>query len=161
MYLKNTGPDICFAVNTLSQYLVQLRRVHLVATKHVMRYLKGTIDFGLYYDGNHDYRLYGFTDASWAGSVSDRRSTSGGCYCLGSAMISWFSRKQSSVALSIAEAEYIAACSASCEAIWLRKLMSGLLNLELYTTVILCDNQSCIKMKEKPMFHDKSKHIEI
>jgi len=126
-----------------------------------MRYLKGTIDFGLYYDGNHDYRLYGFTDASWAGSVSDRRSTSGGCYCLGSAMISWFSRKQSSVALSTVESEYIAAFSASCEAIWLRKLMSGLFNLDLDTTVILCDNQSCIKMTENLVFHDKSKHIEI
>ena len=83
MYLKNTRPDICFAVNTLSQYLVQPRWVHLVATKHVMRYLKGTIDFGLYYDGSHEYRLYGYTDADWARSVSDRRSTSSGCYCLG------------------------------------------------------------------------------
>ena len=62
MYLTNTRPDICFVVNTLSQYLVQPRRVHLVATKHVMRYLKGTIDFGLYYDNSHEYRLYGYTD---------------------------------------------------------------------------------------------------
>ena len=67
----------------------------------------------------------------------------------------------SCVALSTAEAEYIVACSASCEAIWLRKLMSGLFNLELDTTVILCDNQSCIKMTKNPVFHDKSKHIEI
>ena len=80
---------------------------------------------------------------------------------MGSAMISWFSRKQSSVALSTAEAEYIEACSASCEAIWLRKLMSGLFDLELDTTVILCDNQSCIKMTKNPVFHDKSNHIEI
>ena len=107
MYLTNTRPDICFAVNTLSQYLVQPRRVHLVAAKHVMRYLKGTIDFGLYYDGKHDYRLYGYIDANWNGSVSERKSTSGGCYCLGSTMISWFSRKQSCVFLSTAEAEYI------------------------------------------------------
>ena len=119
MYLTNTRRDICFVVNTLSQYLVQPRRVHLVAAKHVMRYLKGTIDFGIYYDGNHDYRLYGYTDADWAGSVPDRKSTSGGCYSLGSAMISWFSRKQSIVALSTTEAEYIAAFSASCEAIWI------------------------------------------
>ena len=76
-------------------------------------------------------------------------------------LISWFSRKQSSVALSTVEAEYIAAHSASCEAIWVRKLMSGLFNLELDTTVILCDNQSCIKMTENPVFHDRSKHREI
>ena len=73
--------------------------------------------------------------------------TLGGCYSLGSAMISWFSRKQSSVALSTAKAKYIAACSASREAIWLRNLMSGLFNLELDTTVILCDNESCVRDK--------------
>ena len=76
-------------------------------------------------------------------------------------MISWFSKKQSSVSLSTAEAEYIATCSACCEAIWIRKLMSRLFNLELDTTIILCDNQSCIKMTEDLVFHDKSKHIEI
>ena len=140
MYLTNTRLDICFAVNTLSQYLVQPRRVQLIAAKHVMRYLKGNIHFVLYYDENHEYILYGYMDADWAGSVSDRKNTSSGCYSLGFAMISWFSRKQSSVALSTAEAEYIAACSASCEAMWLRKLMSGLFNLELDTTMILCDN---------------------
>ena len=89
MCLTNSRPNIFFAVNTLSQYLVQPRQVHLVATKHVMRYLKGTIDFGgLYYDGSHEYRLYGYTDADWAASISDRKRTSGGCYSLGSAMIS-------------------------------------------------------------------------
>ena len=126
-----------------------------------MQSTKGTIDFGLYYDNSHEYRLYGYTDVDWAGSILDRKRISGGCYSLGSAMISWFSRKQFSVALSTAEAEYIAACSTSCEAIWLRKLLSGLFNLELDTTVILCDNQSCIKMTENPVFHNRSKHIEI
>ena len=111
MYLTNTRPNICFAVNTLSQHLVQPRPVHLVATKHVMRYLKGTIDFGLYYDGSHEYRLYGYTDADWVGSILDRKSTSGICFCLRSAMSSWFSKKQSSVSRSMAEAEYIADCS--------------------------------------------------
>ena len=72
-YRQIIGPDICFAVNTLSQYLVQPRRVHTVAAKHVMRYVKGTIEFGLYYDGSHEYRLYGYTDAYWAGSISDRK----------------------------------------------------------------------------------------
>ena len=76
-------------------------------------------------------------------------------------MISWFSKKQSSVALNMTEAEYIVACSTNCEEIWLQKLMSGLFDMELDTTMILCDNQSCIKMTENPVFHDKSKHIEI
>jgi hypothetical protein len=104
MYLTNTRPDICFAMNNLSQFLVEPRRVHLVAAKHVMRYLKGTIDYGLNYDGDHDFTLSGYIDVDWAGSVSDRKSTSGCCFSLGSTMISWQSRKQSSIALSTTEA---------------------------------------------------------
>jgi hypothetical protein len=76
-------------------------------------------------------------------------------------MISWQSRKQSSISLSTVEAEYIAACSASCEAIWLQKLLTNLFDLEMRATVILCDNQSYIKMTENLVFHDRSKHIEI
>ena len=101
-----------------------------------MRYLKGTLDCGLSYDGDHDFTLSGYTDSDCAGSVSVKKSTSGCCF----RMISWQSRKQSSIALNTAEAEYIAACSASCEAIWLRKLLTGLFDLEMEATTILCDN---------------------
>ena len=73
MYMKNTRLDIFFVVNTLSQYLVKPRQVHLIAAKHVMRYLIGTIDLGLYYGRDHDYKLYGYTD--WVGSVTDKKST--------------------------------------------------------------------------------------
>jgi hypothetical protein len=146
MYLMNTRPDIYFAVNTLSQFLVEPGRVHLVAAKHVMRYLKGTMDYGLSYDGDHDFTLSGYTDADWAGSVADRKIISGCFFNLGLAMISWQSRKQSSIPLSTAESYYIATCSASCEAIWLRKLLIGLFDLEMRAIAILCDNQSYIKM---------------
>jgi hypothetical protein len=161
MYLMNTRPDICFAVNTLSQLLVEPIHVHLVAAKLVMRYLKGTIDYGLSYDGDHDFTLSGYTDADWEGSVSDRKITSGFFFSLGSTMISWQSRKQSSIALNTVEVEHIVACSTSCEAIWLQKLLTDLFDLEMRATLILCDNQSCIKMIENPLFHDRSKHIEI
>jgi hypothetical protein len=90
-----------------------------MAAKHVMRYLKGTIDYGLSYGGDLNFTLSGYTNADWAGSVYDRKITSRWCFNFGSAMILWKSRKQSSIALSIAEAEYIAACSTSCEAIWI------------------------------------------
>ena len=76
-------------------------------------------------------------------------------------MISWFSEKNSIISLGIVEVEYIAACFASCETIWIQKLVSILFDMELDTTMILCDNQSCIKMTKNPVFHDKSKHIEI
>ena len=76
MYLTNTRPDICFAVNTLIQYLTDPRSVHLIATKHILRYLKGTIDYGLKYDANQKINLEGYVDSYWAGSAIDRKSTS-------------------------------------------------------------------------------------
>jgi hypothetical protein len=88
MYLTNTRPNIYFSMNTLSQFLVEPRHVHLVVAKHVMRYLKGTLDYGLSYDRDHNFTLSGYTNSDWAGSVSDRKSTSGCCFSLGSAMIS-------------------------------------------------------------------------
>jgi hypothetical protein len=161
MYLTNTRLDICFVVNTLSSFLVEYKHVHLVVAKHVVRYLKGTLDCGLSYDGYHDFRLSWYTNSNWDGSVSDRKSTSRCCFSMGSAMISWQSRKQSSISLSTVEEGYIVACSANCEAIWLQKLLTSLFNLEMEATMILCDNQSCIMMEENLVFHDNSKHIEI
>jgi hypothetical protein len=89
MYLMNTRLDIFFSVNTLSQFMVEPRHVHLVAAKHVMRYHKGTLDCGLNYYGDHDFTLSGYTDLDWAESVFDKKITSVCCFSLGSAMISW------------------------------------------------------------------------
>ena len=91
-----------------------------------MRYLKGTVEFGLRYTSDHEISLEGYTDADWTGSVTDRKSTFGCCFGLGSTVISWLSRKQSSVALSTAETKYMATCLASGEAVWLRKMISRL-----------------------------------
>ena len=106
-------------------------------------------------------KLQGFTDADWAGSPSDQKSTSGGIFNLGSAVVSWYNRKQRSIALSSVEAEYMAASQATCEVIWMRKILVGLFDQRMDPTVIYCDNQSCIKLSENPVFHDRSKHIDI
>jgi hypothetical protein len=95
------------------------------------------------------------------GSTVDRKSTSGYCFSLGLAMISWSSRKQGSIAQSTAEVEYIVASVASRQAVWLRKLLSDLFCSKLEPTVIHCDIQSYIKLTENPVFHDRSKHIEM
>jgi hypothetical protein len=116
---------------------------------------------GLRYVGDGELMLHGFVDSDWAGDAGGRKSTSGFCFSLGSGMISWFSRKQATVALSSIEAEYMAASSASCEAIWLHKLIAELTNQMLEPTVVYCDNQSCIRLSENPVFHDHSKHIDI
>ena len=114
IFLVNTLPDVCFAMKTLSQHMVEPHNIHWVGAKKLLRYLWGTIDHGLRYTAR-SMTLLGYTYVDWAGSVVDHKSTSGCCFTLGSAS----SRKQKSVALSTAEAEYIAACMACCEATWL------------------------------------------
>jgi hypothetical protein len=161
MYLVNTKSDISFAVNTLSQFMVELRQVHWVVAKRVLKYLRGTVGFGLRYAKGDGVRLHGYSNSNWAGSVVDRKNTSSGCFNLGSIVVSWFSEKQTFVALGSVEAEYMAASLVSCEAIWLRKLLTGLFGQVLEPTVIYCENQSCIKLSDSRVFHDRSKHIEI
>jgi hypothetical protein len=104
MYLVNTQPDICFDVNTLSQFQVEPRHEHWIVAKHVLRYIHGTLNYGLRYTSSNDIQLHGFTDSDWAGSAKDRRSTSRICFSFNSTMISWDSRKQSFVTLSTIEA---------------------------------------------------------
>ena len=103
-----------------------LRDIHFIGEKHVMRYLKGTLDYGLRYASSGEIKLHGYLDSDWGGSAKYRKSTSGCCFSLGLGMISWFNRKQTSVALRTAEAKNIATCSACSEAVWLRKMLEGL-----------------------------------
>jgi hypothetical protein len=161
LYVVHTRPDICYAVNALSQFMAEPRQRHWVATKHVLRYLRGTITCGLRYTSSGGMFLHGYVDSDWVGSLVDKKSTFGYCFSLGSTMISWSSRKQGSIAQSTVEAEYIAASDANREAIWLRKLILGLFGDRLETTIIHCDNQSCVKLTENLVFHDRSKHIDM
>ena len=124
-------------------------------------YINNTVDYGLKYKADQKINLEGYVDSDWAGSAIHRKSTSGCCFSMGSGVICWFSRKQSYVAPSTAEADYVTACSASCEEVWLWKLLSNLFDLQLDDTCIYCDKKSCVKLLENLVFHDKSKHIEI
>ena len=108
MYLVNTRLDPSFAVNTLIQFMVEPQRVHWIAAKHVLRYIVGMVDYGLHYVRGDGIRLVGYSDSDWAGCASDQKSTSGCCFGLGLAFVSWFDKKQKSVVLSSVEAEYMA-----------------------------------------------------
>ena len=161
MYLVNTRPDICYAVNQLSQAMAKPTKLFWKAGKHVLRYLRGTSEYGLWYMKTNEVKFHGFTDADWAGSPSDRKSTSGGVFSIGSIAVSCYNRKQRSLALSLVEEKYIAVSQATCEAIWMRKILVGLFGSHLDPTVIHCDNQSCIKLSINLVFHDRTKHIDI
>ena len=106
--------------------MVEPRSVHWVTAKHVLCYLSGIVYFGLDYRRSEGIKLVGYTDSYWVGSVADRKSTSECCFSLGSAAVSWFSRKQKSIALSSTVVEYMAASQASCEELWLHKLLVNL-----------------------------------
>ena len=142
MYLVNTKLDIFYAINSLSQFMVELKRAHWVAAKHVLRYLQGTVDYRILYTRSKDIRLSGFTDVDWAGSSVDRKSTSRYCFSVGSSMVSWCSRKQNSIALRSIEAEYMAANTVTCKAIWLTKLLVSLFKKRMEANNVYCDNQS-------------------
>lgn len=117
MYFVNTRPNICFAVNPVSEFMVEPTRVHWVVAKHVLRYLRGTTNYRLCYRQVDGVKLEGFTDAYWARSSTNRKSTPSGIFSIGSDTVSWYSRKQRSVALNSTEAEYMVFSQATCEAI--------------------------------------------
>jgi hypothetical protein len=129
--------------------------------KHVLRYLRGTVGHGLRYTSNIDMIWQEYIDSDWAGSAVDKKSTFRCCFTLGSSMVSWCSRKRTSVALSTTKAEYIALSMTVREAVWLHKLLANLSEHVLDSTIIHYGNQSCVKISDNPVFHDKSNHIEI
>ena len=127
-----------------------------------MRYVKSTVDYGLFYVRDKPLTLIGYTDADWAaGCPIDRRSTSGYAFGFGSGMISWSSKKQPTVALSSTEAEYRGAALAACEIAWLLKLMADL-DIQVDAPVkLLCDNLSSVLLAMNPVYHARTKHIEV
>ena len=116
--------------------------MHWTIAKHILRYITVIVDYGLDYVKSDGVKLVGYSDSHWASCASDRKSTSRCCFELGSVVVSWFNRKQKSVALSSVEAKYMVVSQVSCEAIWLRKLLVGLFGREMRSTTIYCDNQS-------------------
>ena len=115
-----TRPDISRAVGAASKYCSNLSEAHLTAVKRILRYLKKTINLGLKYEKLESSTLVGYSEADWAGDLDDRHSTSGNLFLLSGVPVSWLSKKQSTVALSTAEAEYMSLSGATQEAVWLR-----------------------------------------
>ncbi|KAL0359322.1 UNVERIFIED_CONTAM: Retrovirus-related Pol polyprotein from transposon RE1 [Sesamum angustifolium] len=161
IYLTTTRPEIAFSVSVISQFMQSPRSSHLDAAKRILRYIKGSLDYGLLYKNSNDFKLKGFTDADWAGDASDRRSTSGYCFNIVSVVVSWCSKKQSTVALSSTGAEYMAATIATQECIWLKRLIGDIYGKVNYTVPIECDNESAIRLASNPVFHGRTKHVEI
>ena len=123
LYLTTSRPDIAFSIGVCARYQAAPKESHLTTVKRIIRYINGTPDYGLWYSKDLNACLAGYLDADWAGSVDDRKSTTEGCFYLGNNLVSWMSKKQNSVSLSTAEAEYIAAGSCCTQLLWIKKLI--------------------------------------
>ncbi|RVW56421.1 Retrovirus-related Pol polyprotein from transposon TNT 1-94 [Vitis vinifera] len=160
-YLTITRPDISFPVSVVSQFLQSPCDSHWDAVIRILRYIKSTPGQGVLYENRGHTQVVGYTDADWAGSPTDRRSTSGYCVFIGGNLISWKSKKQDVVARSSAEAEYRAMALATCELIWLRHLLQELRFGKDEQMKLICDNQAALHIASNPVFHERTKHIEV
>ena len=145
----------------MSQYLSAPRSTHYAAVLRILRYLKGTLFHGFFYSAQSPLVLHAFSDADWVGDPTDRRSTTGYCFLLGSSLISWRSKKQTFVARCSTEAEYRAFADTTSELLWLRWLLKDLGVSTSSITPLYYDNQSVIHITHNDVFHEWTKHIEI
>ncbi|XP_068504649.1 secreted RxLR effector protein 161-like [Phaseolus vulgaris] len=160
LYLTTSRPNIMFTVCLCARFQSCPKESHLKAAKRILKYLKGTISMGLWYPSLSPIHLVGFSDSDFAGCKLDRKSTSGTCHLLGSSLISWHSKKQACVALSIAEAEYIAAGSCCAQILWFKQQLEDF-GLKISKIPLLCDNTSAINLTKNQVQHSRTKHIEI
>ncbi|KAI5344133.1 hypothetical protein L3X38_012010 [Prunus dulcis] len=159
LYLTATRPNIMFATSLLARFMHCPTSKHLGTAKHVLRYVKGILDYGLEYVKGKVAVLIGYCDSDWSGSVDDSKSTSGYAFSFGSGVFAWASVKQNCVALATAEAEYISASEATTQAIWLRFVLEDFGELQTEATPLHCDNISAIAITRNPVFHQKTKDI--
>ncbi|XP_066396202.1 secreted RxLR effector protein 161-like [Miscanthus floridulus] len=158
-YLCNSRPDLVYAVGYLSRFMEAPHQEHLAAVKRVLRYVAGTLHWGLHYHlgrkNEGTPKLVGYSDSDLAGDINDRKSTSGLIFFLVGGPIVWQS------VLSSYEAEYIAAAGAVCEAVWLPRLLAELIGGAVLESKLKVDNKSTIALIKNPMYHDWSKHIDV
>ena len=158
-----TRPDLSSAVGVLNQFMNNPRLHHVKGVKRVLRYIKGTLHYGICFDksSDADFKLYGFSDADWASDVNMRKSTSGYICRIGGATIVWKSKRQSIAALSSTEAEYVALSSATQDIVWLRSLLAAMGLEQKEATKLHEDIQGSISLSKNPKSHSHTKHIGI
>jgi hypothetical protein len=160
LYLCASRPDIMLSVCMCARFQADPKEVHLRAVKRILRYLVQTPKFGFWYPKGSSFDLLGHFDADCAGCKIDRKSTLGTCQFLGRSMMSWASKKQNSVALSTAEAEYIATGHYCAQLLWMRQTLRDF-GYKFSKVPLLCDNESAIRMADNPIEHNHTKHIAI
>ncbi|GJY10948.1 ribonuclease H-like domain-containing protein [Tanacetum coccineum] len=160
-YLTFTRPDLSYAVQQVCLYMHDPCDPHFTTLKHILRYVRGTIDYGLQLHVSSTTQLIAYTDADWAGCPVTRRSTSGYCVFLGDNLLSWSAKSQATLSRSSAEAEYRGVANVVAETAWIRNLLCELHTPLFTATLVYCDNVSAVYMSTNPVQHQRTKHIEI
>lgn len=160
-YVVHTRLDIALPVGIVARFLAKPREYHMMAIKRIMRYLKGTEDYGLWHKFGANLDLKVFTDADWVENFDDKKSTSGGAFFLGKRLVSWIRKKKNCTSQSTAEAEYVATTVNCSNIIWFKQLLE-VMKVEIKELVIMfCDNTSATNISKNPVMHSKTKHIAI
>jgi hypothetical protein len=160
LYLTASRPDIMFSVRMCAHFQACPKEPHLSAIKRILRYLKHTPSIGLWYPKGAKFQLVGYSNSDYAGCKIDRKSTSGGCHLLERSLVSWSSKKQNSVALSTAEAEYIATGACCAQILYIKQTLLDY-GVVLEKVPLLCDNKSAVKIANNLVQHSRTKHIHI
>nr|KYP46558.1 Copia protein [Cajanus cajan] len=160
LYLTMSRLDIMFSVCVCARFQVRPKEVHLQAIKRILRYLKGTPNLGISFYRSHNFSLLGYCDADYAGDKWERKSTSEGCHFLGRCLASWTSKRQSTIALSTCEVEYVAAGQCLTQLLWIKHQLQ---DYDIYESsiTVLCDNTATINISKNPVLRSRTKHIEI
>jgi len=161
IYLSHTRPDIAYPVSVVSQFMHSPSEDHMNAVIRILRYLKSSPRKGLMFSKYDHLRVEGYTDADWAGNVSDRKSTSGYFTFVGENLVTWRSKKQNVVALSSAEAEFRGMAKGLCELLWLKRLLTEIDFAPSCEMDLFCDNKAAIDISHNPIQHDRTKHVEV
>ncbi|XP_051151852.1 uncharacterized mitochondrial protein AtMg00810-like [Andrographis paniculata] len=159
-YITHTRPDLGYSVGLVSRYMASPKESHYKAFKQILRYIKGTMSYGPFYHKGGNGRLHGYSDSSHGMDPDDRKGTTGMAFYFSGNLITWCLQKQRTVALSSYEAEFMAATSAACQALWLRNLLVDLTGWEAQRVKLYVDNKSAISLMKNPVFHGRSKHID-
>ncbi|KAF7127450.1 hypothetical protein RHSIM_Rhsim11G0030000 [Rhododendron simsii] len=150
LYLTASRPDIAFSVGVCARYQANPKESHLTAVKRVIKYINGTMGYGIWLSKDTNSNLAGFSDADWAGCADDRKSTSGECFYFGNNLVAWLSKKQNSISLSTTDTEYIAAGSACTQLLWMKQMLDDY-GLPQECITLYCDNTSAINISKNPV----------
>jgi len=161
LYVTASRPNVIQEVGQVGRFQAAPKESHIIVVKRIIRYLKGTTEYGLWYPQGNNLTIQAFKDEDWEGSIDDRKSTSGVAFYLGGCLVSWLKKKKTSISLSILEIEYIAAATCCTQVLWMKQTLKNLQVQFSEPIPTFCDKTSAISISKNPVMHSKTKHILI